>query len=41
MVSAALVLFMTVGLAFFYGRLEPRRDVLHAYRLAAARAAGT
>jgi ammonia channel protein AmtB len=24
MVSAALVLFMTVGLAFFYGGLEPR-----------------
>jgi Amt family ammonium transporter len=28
MVSAALVLFMTVGLAFFYGGLEPRRNVL-------------
>lgn len=27
--SAALVLFMTVGLAFFYGGLEPRRNVLH------------
>ncbi|MHB1733375.1 MAG: ammonium transporter [Ferrimicrobium acidiphilum] len=29
LVSAALVLFMTVGLAFFYGGLEPRRNVLH------------
>jgi ammonium transporter, Amt family len=29
MVSAALVLFMTVGLAFFYGGLEPRRNVLN------------
>jgi len=27
--SSALVLFMTVGLAFFYGGLEPRRNVLH------------
>ena len=27
--SATLVLFMTVGLAFFYGGLEPRRNVLH------------
>lgn len=27
--SAALVLFMTVGLCFFYGGLEPRRNVLH------------
>ena len=27
--SAALVLFMTVGLAFFYGGLEPKRNVLH------------
>jgi Amt family ammonium transporter len=27
--SAALVLFMTVGLAFFYGGLEPSRNVLH------------
>lgn len=26
--SAALVLFMTVGLAFFYGGLEPKRNVL-------------
>ncbi len=26
--SAALVLFMTVGLAFFYGGLEPERNVL-------------
>jgi len=29
LISAALVLFMTVGLAFFYGGLEPRRNVLH------------
>lgn len=29
LVSAALVLFMTVGLAFFYGGLEPRRNVLN------------
>ena len=29
MVSAALVLFITVGLAFFYGGLEPRRNVLN------------
>ena len=29
MVSAALVLFMTIGLAFFYGGLEPRRNVLN------------
>jgi Amt family ammonium transporter len=29
MISAALVLFMTVGLAFFYGGLEPHRNVLH------------
>ncbi len=28
MISAALVLFMTIGLAFFYGGLEPRRNVL-------------
>ncbi len=27
--SAALVLFMTVGLAFFYGGLEPQRNVLN------------
>ncbi|WP_298337285.1 ammonium transporter [Ferrimicrobium sp.] len=27
--SAALVMFMTVGLAFFYGGLEPQRNVLH------------
>ncbi|MHB1956639.1 MAG: ammonium transporter, partial [Sulfobacillus sp.] len=27
--SAALVLFMTVGLAFFYGGLEPNRNVLN------------
>ena len=27
--SAALVLFMTVGLAFFYGGLEPKRNVLN------------
>jgi ammonium transporter, Amt family len=29
LISAALVLFMTVGLAFFYGGLEPHRNVLH------------
>lgn len=29
LVSAALVLFMTVGLAFFYDGLEPRRNLLH------------
>jgi Amt family ammonium transporter len=28
MISAALVLFMTVGLAFSYGGLEPRRNIL-------------
>ena len=28
LISAALVLFMTVGLAFFYGGLEPKRNVL-------------
>ncbi len=28
LMSAALVLFMTVGLAFFYGGLEPKRNVL-------------
>jgi Amt family ammonium transporter len=29
LICAALTLFMTVGLAFFYGGLEPRRNVLH------------
>jgi Amt family ammonium transporter len=29
LISAALVLFMTVGLAFFYGGLEPHRNVLN------------